>query len=514
MIGSFICMGRGVSAYDEGLILFGAQRVGAGDIPHRDFYANYGPGSFYVLSWLFKLFSPSVLVERVWDSGVRSAIAVLVFLLVRGSGQGAMSVIAGLVAFLWLSAYGFYGYPVFPVLALALASALALVPVFAGDRRPWRLVLAGVLVGGVGLFRYDAAFAACVCTMVVLLAFAIGVPAGSASRSAGRLLVPFVAGVAMVAGPLGIYDLLTGTLPDLWLDVVLIPARSYTTMRSLPPPDWGLLLYNPLEIGSYIPMVIAAVATVVLVNDGRNSRAKRPLFWLALLLLLFTFVFIAKGYVRFSALHMSMALVTSVAMLGCLAGLRSCVGRLRSMVLGAGLGIGLGTLPALGVDIARASFNAYWLARGADCSVPPGLDRLRCFVVDPDTVRAISYIRSVTEPGTPLFVGLGRHDKILLNDVAFYFLADRSSATKWHHMDPGVQTTEPIQREMIAELRAKAPPFIVLETAWDDAHEPNGSAISSGVMLLDDYLHDTYRPAETFGAVQIWARREPPLPVR
>ena len=514
MAGSFICMERYVGVYDEALILFGAQRVGAGDLPHRDFYANYGPGNFYVLSWLFRLFSPSILVERIWDSTVRSAIVVLVVLLVRTSSRGAVPWAAGLVTLLWLMALGFYSYPIFPVLALTLASVLALVPTFAGDRRPGRLVLAGALMGGVGLFRYDAAVAGCLCIAAVLMALTIRVPVGGRARAISRLLW-FSAGLAMVAGPVGVAYLMTGTLPDLWLDVVQIPARIYVALRGLPPPGLSMLLSSPIEIGSYLPLLVAATAAIVLVVDGRHNRAGSSRFWLALLLLLLTLVFIAKGYVRYSAIHMGMALVTSVALLGCLVRLPSYPGRLRRAALVVALGaMGLGTLAACRVDMERAVHNARWLVRGADCRVPPGLDRMHCFLVDPDIIQAVSYIRRVTEPGTPLFVGLGRHDKILENDVLFYFLTDRPSATKWHHMDPGVQTTEPIQRAMVAELRAKLPLFVVLETTWDSANEPNGSAISSGVTLLDDYIRSAFSPVETFGEVQVWARDNPPVPVR
>ena len=67
-------MDRGFDFYDEGLILVGAMRVAAGQVPHRDFYANYGPGQFYTLAWLFDLFGSSVFVERIYDLTLRSAI--------------------------------------------------------------------------------------------------------------------------------------------------------------------------------------------------------------------------------------------------------------------------------------------------------------------------------------------------------------------------------------------------------------------------------------------------------
>ena len=60
----FATMKRFGSIYDEGLILTGAMRVANGEIPHRDFYANYGPAQFYVVALLFKLFGPSVMARN------------------------------------------------------------------------------------------------------------------------------------------------------------------------------------------------------------------------------------------------------------------------------------------------------------------------------------------------------------------------------------------------------------------------------------------------------------------
>jgi hypothetical protein len=34
---------------------------------------------------------------------------------------------------------------------------------------------------------------------------------------------------------------------------------------------------------------------------------------------------------------------------------------------------------------------------------------------------------------------------------------------------------------------------------WDDQREPNDSALSSGVTLLDDYIRQAYQPVATFG---------------
>ena len=53
-----------VGTYDEGLVLVGADRVLRGEMPYRDFWTLYGPGSYYLLAGLYRLFGEFALVER------------------------------------------------------------------------------------------------------------------------------------------------------------------------------------------------------------------------------------------------------------------------------------------------------------------------------------------------------------------------------------------------------------------------------------------------------------------
>jgi hypothetical protein len=49
----------------------------------------------------------------------------------------------------------------------------------------------------------------------------------------------------------------------------------------------------------------------------------------------------------------------------------------------------------------------------------------------------------------------------------------------------------------------------VLDSEFELSREPNDSSKSSGVMLLDRYIHDKYQPSETFGTMSVWQRRSP-----
>jgi hypothetical protein len=130
-----------------------------------------------------------------------------------------------------------------------------------------------------------------------------------------------------------------------------------------------------------------------------------------------------------------------------------------------------------------------------------GLERTACFDLSPEAAQTVHYVQQHTASNDPVFVGLYRHDRIFVNDVTFYFVLNRPPATKWYHFDPGLQTSAAIQRVMIGELRLARPKLVVLTgRVWEDNREPNDSALSSGVTLLDDYIRQEYEPAATFGA--------------
>src|SRR5450756_455519 len=74
---------RALNIYDEGLILYGAQRVLWGQVPYRDFWSVYSPGQFYALAALFRVFGSSVLVERIWDTIFRAGVALVCYLLAK-----------------------------------------------------------------------------------------------------------------------------------------------------------------------------------------------------------------------------------------------------------------------------------------------------------------------------------------------------------------------------------------------------------------------------------------------
>jgi 4-amino-4-deoxy-L-arabinose transferase-like glycosyltransferase len=158
----FATMLRFVNEYDEGLILSGAARVLSDDVLYRDFFRTYGPAQFYVLAALFKLFGPSVVVERLWDLLIRACTVLVIYLIVDGAWSRKRAIFLAALTCIWLSYFGSYGFPVFPCLLFSLLSLYCLVPIYRGGHAIAPLLASGICVGVTILFRHDVGVAAAV----------------------------------------------------------------------------------------------------------------------------------------------------------------------------------------------------------------------------------------------------------------------------------------------------------------------------------------------------------------
>jgi len=135
------------------------------------------------------------------------------------------------------------------------------------------------------------------------------------------------------------------------------------------------------------------------------------------------------------------------------------------------------------------------------------LPAVKVFRTDAARMEAARYVAQITGPGDRILSATGRHDKIFANDISFYFLVQRLPGTRWHHYDPGVQTSERVQRSMIADIERFRVAVVVRDQSWDDVREPNKSAQSSGVVLLDAYLASHFQECATFGNIEVLCRR-------
>jgi hypothetical protein len=365
----------------------------------------------------------------------------------------------------WVAVAGAMAFPTGPgpnptALALGLGALLL---------APRRVAAAGVLAGLAAVFRLEIGGAAAL--GVALL----GAPRGLLWAAGTGLLgwLPFLIAAPgrtldQTVGFLGIQDLQRRPFPldpsgvgadpnkllELWLPLILLVGSALWAVHAV-------LRRPPRAALALVPLALAGLAYLL----GRTDEFHLIPLAVALPLLLVA----AAAHERSIALRV--ALLAVVALIAA-HGLERRAGELVG-------GPPLAKVPGPAGDGVRATE-----AEAAD---------LR------GVLRAIG--------DRTLFVAPPRFDQVTVGNPLLYVLADAENPTRYDVMQPGVVTTEAVQREIAADLRRARPEVLV---RWRDPRtrpEPNGSGRSSGVTRLDRELDRTYGPPRRLGVFELRERR-------
>ncbi|HEU4656976.1 MAG TPA: hypothetical protein VFR97_05605 [Capillimicrobium sp.] len=459
---------RDLGPHDEGLMLQAAQRIADGQWPYRDFWWNYGPGQPLLLAGFVKALGPSLLWWRLLRVALDAVVALLAYLIVRRARPDAPWWLPLLA---WLAVAGAMAFPTGPgpnPPALALVGGALLL----SCSRPG---LAGALCGVAIAFRPEIGGAGVLALLVL---------------GGGRRVVAAAAAVA-VAALLPFFVVAPGEMLD---DTAGFLGVQH--LQRLPFPldyDGGPDPNKLLEL--YLPAILVAgsalwLAWALLRRPSRRAWAAAPLLAVGVLYLL--------G--RPDEFHLvPLSVVLAVALAVAAAGERGRGWRVALVAV-------LALIALHGVE-----------RRAGQLLHPPALAGVPSPVADgvrtspPDAAalgELLPRIHELAPGGEPIFVAPPRFDKVTVGDPLLYVLAQRPNPTRYDVLQPGVVTTEAVQREIVDDLEAARPPVLV---RWLDpraiADEPNGSSESSGVTLLDDYLGRTYAQPERFGAYELWRRR-------
>ena len=534
----FLTMERSVNVYDEGIVLTAAMRVTAGDVIHRDFYANYGPAEFYFVSWFFKVFGQNVLAERVFDLIVRAGISTVTYYSLVYYSRRWVALVVTAVCVAWLCTVGNHGYPIYPALLLAIGSTLMMTKVLSRNVMVWQPFFAGVLTGLSALFRYDIGFFAFVAHALstILIVKLARKSLNFVFQDIQKNFTAYVSGAGLPVFLVFLWYFRLGAFDSFLHDVVLFPSQYYARTRGLPFPGLSSFFvgFGFISISIYLPLVICVAVMVGFflrqvtdffsyeeVVDSRKCINEKGV--LVVFIAFLVALFYLKGMVRVSVEHVQLALLPSIMLLGVLFEIAK---KEKILFRGALSVLALFCIVAASLSCyKKLAYNHNLvlndLAGFIKFSVAPtkktdqfyhnnlsvGEISTSLFFVADDRSAAVDFINKNSTPGQRIFVGLARHDKVFVNDVSAYFMANRLPSTKWHHFDPGLQTSENIQSEIIVDLEKTKPNYIFIESTWDDVNEPNDSAVSSGVKILDEYILKNYLPAKSFGKISILQRK-------
>lgn len=271
---------------DEGIILQGSVRVLHGQLPYRDFFSFYAPGSYYWNALLMKLFGDSALVPRTALLGYGALFSLLTFVLARrlaSRSAAALVTLPLLVCGLPVAFLVIHNWDSTLAALIALYCAVLLVE----RPGPWLAALIGLFTALSILFNQARGMGLLMGLLLgfLLLRFRMDRkdlrPRHFAWIGAGVLL-PLISTAAWFAGQGGFRPMIS---------CLLWPFRHYTSVNHLPYgfitmpiDDWTALLSSPLPqratyglIFSVICVICALPIFVVLVTGWCLLQRRRDL---------------------------------------------------------------------------------------------------------------------------------------------------------------------------------------------------------------------------------------------
>lgn len=518
-----------LNIYDEGLALVGGLRVYNGEIPFGDYWAIYPPAQSYALAAVFRVAGISVLAERVYDSLVRLALVVVVYFV----SSSLVTVSQGMPRGKWiptvsiamiLAAATFYGYAMFPALLFAF---LALMLFFLAVQRAqniW-LLAAGLSIGVTALFRIDTAVYVSGGIFVALLLTTLHtqMPEGSWRQDIWDKSWRLAAAALLLIVPIYGWLAWNGNAGQMFNNLLVFPATTFHDVRHLPYPslsldwsrwqqrniwlaqiDWtvGEWLRFYLPIFSYLLSALLILMTLAVRLWQKRSMPQRHIYASAILVLGVGLFIQAMS--RYDGIHALPTSLPTVLLLGWLWS-ELVVQRWWRPVFAYFPGIL--SLPALVVyGILPLLMWASLAYRFPPITCYSTIPRASCAPVSQDATKVIEALQDRSKENQSVFVASATHDRIFVNDVSLYFLAERPIPTRYHELHPGVVTTLPVQQEIINELQTNEVKWLFV-VDWPNPNEPNDSAKSSGITNLDEYIRSNYRAIEQFGIYQLWEKK-------
>lgn len=483
-----------VARYDEGILLSGAHRLLAGELPYRDFWTIYGPGQFAVLAALFSLLGESLWVSRAWEILLRALLPVLAYLIAIRISGWRVGTSVGVVLLVWLWQFAPTNYPVFPALAAVLAGTVLLLD--------GRWAVAGALVGAAALFRHDLGAYAALAHVLAL---------GLVRRTGLR---DYALGLVAITVPAWLLLALAIPWRELVADLLTFPATVYPLVRGLPHPlprHELALSFGPIAVAFHLTPLLARalVAGLPLLVAGCAVACWRVWPRLApggrlgtLTLVLLAALSLRTALVRSDIAHL---VPVSVPLVIVLATLAARLPRRWRFPLG-GAATLLGAL-LLALVIRGGAPRTFLLFPCAAPEMPDHLaSRVGGVCMSADQAVAVVRVDALTSPPDRIFVAATAHDRVLAGDMSFYFLVDRLPGTRFHELHPGLTTTHEVQEATVGDLERNRVPVVVRveEGFWE---EPNASRMSSGVDLLDRYLDARFVLESRVDRYSIYRRR-------
>jgi 4-amino-4-deoxy-L-arabinose transferase-like glycosyltransferase len=474
---------------DEGTLVDGAVRILHGQVFARDFFEVMGPGTFYILAAMFKLFGATFLAARLWlfVTSLGTFLAIY-FLACRVCPRYQLLPPILLVGVYFSTFWPMVNHHVDSNF-FALLSVICMV-LWKDLRKSGLLLAAGVLCGVTTCILQPKG-------LLLLLAILVWLWVQLHRRSAWLSAIGLVAaGYVSVVGGTLLYFWSRGALWDLIYMNFVWPSHNYGTVNTIPyatgmhqfwshwaGPIHNPLLSTPVAVVLIVPFLLVAALPALVIALGilrgkDNLRPEILLYWLC-------------GWALWlSEIHrLDIAHLTSGSLLFvilCIHFLVAYRGKIADWFLQI-LAISAGALVTVNLLIVLSAQ-----------SVPIRVGAVGMFKPDP----AIAFLDTHAAAGSEIFA--------YPTCPMYYFLSGTTNPTRYSLLLYNYNTPSQFQ-DTIRVLDQHRVKYVIWDTTVESKAAPYFSAAMyrpAGGLLMEPYLEAHYRIVKDFDGVLILERKE------
>lgn len=488
--------------YDEGVGFFGAERLAAGELPYKDFWTMYSPGIYYLYALVMTIFGWTLITGRIVNIIMIFAIALLSKIVINKIKTIPLNWIPFLVITIFYGTVPQSGRAIVPAILLMILS-LFFLQNYILNRTNKHLIFAGISTGIIFFFRYDFGVYLFAATLITLLYIKINDRKNeSESKLNNKLILWYCSSFLLVISCISLFYIFSVPFYLLESQILDLPFSIFPQYRSIPMPKPIFVAEGNLSlfvkrlvftlwetISFFSPFVIYLYVIIKLFINKTIAAEYRYLLFLISVFGLFIY---GQASVRSDVEHAFPTIFLSFILLVVYYQLKPTRKKIVLISLFFLIFISFPIVKKVQQVTADFSSKVYKMKTSRASGITTD------YYWGQQTDQAVDYLRNHTVESDKIFVGSSRHDKIILNNVMFYFLSGRKSCTKYHELHPGVTTTLKVQTEIVSEIEKSKTRYAVLFVE-SDFIEPNKSSISSGVTILDDYLKSHFTEEAKFG---------------
>jgi Dolichyl-phosphate-mannose-protein mannosyltransferase len=488
---AYLCIFRRHSSLepDEGIVLQGAERILRGEVPYRDFFTFYTPGSFYFLAVLFKFFGDSWVVARTSIAVAGAVSALTTFLLARRVCSLGAALFAGLLATVAGCAYRFlvlHNWYSTAVCGLCLYAAIRL---YETQRSAW-----GFAVGFLAALTFviEQSKGAGLCAGIVLGFVILGVAnraLGLRKRLVMAMSLGFVFPLLLTMGFFASQHSLS-IMVHSWL----WPLRHYTRANQVPYgwQNWSAESINiifhdgPLWLrvmkviaispGLLVPLIpIVAIGVLLYWTLQLRHQTTSKMGWYYVLIgsvlcgLLLSVVTVRADVIHFMYLAPMWYIV---------------LGWMFGSVLRNGVWVAMRPYLIMYVALAFGLLGLVLLLRATGAHIRIPTRRGIIIVSKHDTV--LEFVQTHTSPGQPLLIYPYR--------PLYNYLTATRNPTSFDYFQPGMNT-ETQALKIVAALKSQPPSAILFEPWFPEKIANSWPGTPLGAIANDqagDYIVNNY----------------------